>query len=302
MKHETAGDPMTGLKWTRRTTEKIAEQLGKLGIDVSANTVAKLLKQMGFSLRVNHKKLSHGPQQDRDEQFAYIAQLRECFTLSGDPIVSVDTKKRELVGSFKNAGTAWSREPVAVNDHDFRSLASGIAIPYGIYDLEANRASVFVGTSHDTPRFAVDNLEKWWRYDGKRRYRTASRLLILADSGGSNGFRSRAWKYWLQNLADRHQLSITVCHYPAGASKWNPVEHRLFSEISKNWAARPLDSYETVLKYLRSTSTSTGLSVKAYLAAQDYTNGEKISDHCMAQLSLEPHETQPSRNYTLHPR
>ena len=303
MKHETAGDPMTGLKWTRRTTEKIAEELDKLGIDVSANTVAKLLKQMGFSLRVNHKKLSHGSQQDRDEQFTYIAQLRECFTLTGDPIVSVDTKKRELVGSFKNAGTAWSREPVAVNDHDFRSLASGIAIPYGIYDLEANRASVFVGTSHDTPRFAVDNLEKWWRYEGKRRYPTASRLLVLADSGGSNGFRSRAWKFWLQNrLADRHQLAVTVCHYPAGASKWNPIEHRLFCEISKNWAGRPLDSYETVLKYLRSTTTSTGLCVKAYLAPKHYANGERISDQCMAELSLDPHKTQPSRNYTLHPR
>lgn len=303
MEHETAGDPITGLKWTRRTTEKIAEELQKLGIDVSANTVGKLLKQMGFSLRVNHKKLSHGSQPDRDEQFTYIALLRERFTLTGDPIVSIDTKKKELVGSFKNAGTAWSREPVAVNDHDFRSLAQGIAIPYGIYDLLANRASVFVGTSHDTPHFAVDNLEKWWRYDGKRRYPTASRLLILADSGGSNGFRSRAWKYWLQNrLADRHGLSVTVCHYPAGASKWNPIEHRLFSEISKNWAGRPLDSYETVLKYLRSTTTSTGLSVKAYLAPKHYPNGEQISDQCMAQLILNPHETQPTRNYTLHPR
>ena len=260
---------MTGLKWTRRTTEKIAEQLGQLGIDVSANTVAKLLKQMGFSLLVNHKKLSHGPQQDRDEQFTYIAQLRDCFALSGDPIVSVDTKKRELVGSFKNAGTAWSREPVAVNDHDFRSLASGIAIPYGIYDLEANRGSVFVGTSHDTPRFAVDNLEKWWRYDGKWRYPAASRLLILADSGGSNAFRSRAWKYWLQNrLADRHSLAITVCHYPAGASKWNPIEHRLFSEISKNWAGRPLDSYETLVNDHHQGWWLEGLARRAYWLAE----------------------------------
>jgi Rhodopirellula transposase DDE domain len=303
MKHETAGDPMTGLKWTRRTTEKIAEELHKLGIEVSANTVGKLLKQMGFSLRVNHKKLSHGSHADRDEQFTYIARLRERFTQTGDPIVSIDTKKRELVGSFKNAGTAWSREPVAVNDHDFRSLAQGIAIPYGIYDIQANRASVFVGTSHDTPRFAVDNLEKWWRYDGRRRYPAASRLLVLADGGGSNGPRSRAWKCWLQNrLADRHRLSVTVCHYPAGASKWNPIEHRLFSEISKNWAGRPLDSYECVLEYLRSTTTSSGLSVKAYLAPKDYANGEHISDHCMAELILNPHKTQPMRNYTLQPR
>ena len=303
MKHETAGDPMTGLKWTRRTTEKIAEQLHELGSDVSANTVGKLLKQMGFSLRVNHKKLSHGSHADRDDQCTYIGQRRERFTLAGDPIVSIDTKKRELVGSFKNAGLAWTREPVAVNDHDFRSLAQGVAIPYGIYDLEANRASVFVGTSHDTPHFAVDNLEKWWRYDGKWRYPDASRLLVLADGGGSNGPRSRAWKYWLQNrLANRHRIAVTVCHYPAGAFKWNPIEHRLFSEISKNWAGRPLDSYQTVLNYLRSTTTSTGLSVKAYLAIRDYPSGEQISKQSIAELLLHHHETQPSRNYTLHPR
>ena len=303
MKHETAGDPMTGLKWTRRTTEKIAEELKNLGIDVSAKTVGRLLKQMGFSLRVNHKKLSSGSGPDRDEQFAYIAETRERFAQRGWPIVSVDTKKKELVGNFKNGGAAWNREPVLVKDHDFRSTALGIAIPYGIYDVQANRGSLFVGTSHDTPQFAVDNLVKWWVYDGRHRYPKATRLLTLADSGGSNAPRTRAWKHCLQErLCDRHGVTVTVCHYPTGASKWNPIEHRLFSELSKNWAGRPLDSYETIINYAQSTATSTGLKVKAYLVGNDYPKGVKITDEQMAELQLLPHDTQPMRNYTLRPR
>jgi hypothetical protein len=303
MKHETAGDPMTGLKWTRRTTEKIAAELSELGIDVSPNTVAKLLKQMGFSLRVNHKKLSRGAGPDRDEQFAYLTEMRERFARRGWPIVSVDTKKKELVGNFKNGGAAWNREPVRVNDHDFRSDALGIAVPYGIYDVRANRGSLFIGTSFDTPQFAVDNLARWWAYDGRRRYPRATQLLVLADGGGSNGPRNRAWKFALQErLCDRHGLRVTVCHYPTGASKWNPIEHRLFSEISKNWAGRPLDRYETIVRYAQSTTTSTGLEVKAYLVRKDYPKGVKIPDEAMAQLRLRHHDTQPERNYTLHPR
>ena len=303
MKHETAGDPMTGLKWTRRTTEKIAKELAGLGVDVSAKTVARLLKQMGFSLRVNHKGLSRGCGDDRDEQFAYVAEMRELFAKRRCPILSLDTKKRELVGNFKNGGSAWDREPRLVSDHDFRSDALGIAIPYGIYDVQANRGSLFVGTTYDTPQFAVDNLANWWVYDGRRRYPKAKRLLILADGGGSNGYRTRAWKYFLQErLCDGYGLTVTVCHYPSGASKWNPIEHRLFSEISKNWAAKPLDSYETVLNYARSTTTSTGLKVKAYLVRKHYLKGVKIADDEMAQLRLRRHDTQPERNYTLRPR
>ena len=302
MKHETAGDPMTGLKWTRRTTEKIAEELKQLGIDVSAKTVARLLKQMGFSLRVNHKKLSHASGPDRNEQFAYIAEMRESFAKRRWPSVSVDTKKKELVGNFKNGGSAWDREPRLVNDHDFRSGALGIAIPYGLYDVQENRGSLFVGTSHDTPQFAVENLARWWVYDGRRRYPKAKRLLILADGGGSNGYRTRAWKYFLQHrLCDRYGLTVTVCHYPTGASKWNLIEHRLFSEISKNWAGRPLHSYQTILNYARSTTTSIGLEVKAYLVKKHYPEGVKISDEQIAQLRLERHTTQPERNYTLLP-
>jgi hypothetical protein len=303
MKHETAGDPMTGLKWTRRTTEKVAEELRELDIDVSARTVGRLLKKMGFSLRVNHKKLSSGSGPDRDEQFTYIAETRERFERQGCPVVSVDTKKKELVGNFKNGGAAWNREPILVSDHDFRSGAVGIAVPYGIYDVQANLGSLFVGTSHDTSEFAVDNLVKWWVYDGRLRYPNATKLLILADGGGSNGSRTRAWKLALQErLCDRHGLTVTVCHYPTGASKWNPIEHRLFSELSKNWAGRPLDSYQTILKYARSTTTSTGLRVKSYLVPKHYSKGVSVSDQAMAELRLHRHDTQPVRNYTLSPR
>ena len=294
---------MTGLKWTRRTTQKIAAQLYRFGIHVSARTVSRLLKQMDYSLRVNHKKRSAGSGQDRDQQFAYIAETREQFAQQGWPVISVDSKKKELVGHFKNAGTAWRREPLLVNDHDFRSSAHGIAIPYGVYDVQANRGALFIGTSHDTLQFAVDSLSKWWTYDGRRRYPKASQLLVLADGGGSNSHRARAWKYFLQQrFCDRYRLPVTVCHYPTGTSKWNPIEHRLFSEISKNWAGRPLDSYETIINYARSTSTSTGLEVKAYLVHTDYPKGVAITKEQMKQLSIERHDTQPTRNYTLLPR
>lgn len=304
MKHETAGDPMTGLKWTHKTTEKIADELTRLGIQISARTVGKLLRQMGFSLRVNHKKVcTAGSRADRDEQFVYIAELREEFAAAGNPVLSADTKKKEPVGRFKNPGKTWEGEPVLVLDHDFLSNAEGKAVPYGVYDVQRNTGSVFVGISHDTAEFAAGALEKWWRYTGKHQYQGADKLLILADGGGSNSARNRAWKVNLQEkLCDRHGITVTVSHYPTGASKWNPVEHRLFSEISKNWAGRPLDSYETVLNYLRTTSTSTGLSVKAYMDVRTYETGVKISDEQMAALSLHPHAIQPNRNYTLKPR
>jgi hypothetical protein len=303
MADDTAGDPVSGIKWSRRTTEKIAGELRSGGIDVCPNTVARLLKGLGFRLRVNHKKLSGGSGPDRDAQFAYIAAQRDAFARQGWPIISIDSKKRELVGNFKNHGATWRREPTLVNDHDFRSQAKGIALPYGVYDIGANRGYLFVGTSHDTAAFAADNLAKWWAYVGRRRYPGMNDLLVLADGGGSNGARNRAWKHAVQNrLCDRYGLTVTVCHYPTGASKWNPIEHRLFSEVSKNWAGRPLDSYETVLNYARTTRTSTGLEVNAYLVQADYPKGIKISDQAMDQLRLRPHGTQPVRNYTLSPR
>lgn len=306
MRHETAGDPMSGLKWTRKTTKKIADELGNLDIHVSGNTVGRLLKDMDFALRVNHKKLSSGSRSDRDErdeQFVYISELKETFANEGNPIVSVDTKKKELVGNFKNPGTAWSQTPVLVKDHDFRSEADGLAVPYGVYDIQSNQGTVFVGMSSDTAEFAVDSIVSWWRDDGKTSYPDADHLLILADGGGSNAARNRAWKANLQEkICDRFKIAVTVSHYPTGASKWNPIEHRLFSEISKNWAGRPLDSFTTILRYIRTTETDAGLKVKAYLVEKLYEPGVKIPNDQMAALSLRPHDIQPRRNYTLQPR
>jgi hypothetical protein len=302
MQHDTAGDPISGLKWTRKTTVKVAAELQRLGIDVSDRTVARLLRQMGFALRVNHKKLSGASPQNRDAQFTHIAEVRERFAAQGLPLISIDTKKKELVGRFKNAGASWERRPVLVNDHDFRSDATGIAIPYGIYDLRANRGTVFVGHSCDTPEFAVDCLETWWRTEGRPRHHNAEQLAILADGGGSNAASSRAFKYGLQTrLCNRFGLTVTVAHYPPGASKWNPIEHRLFSEISKNWAGRPLDSYETILHHIETTTTSTGLRVKAHLMEKPYEKGVKISDAQMRELAIAKDPLLPKWNYTLRP-
>ena len=263
LEYDTAGDPITGLRWSRRTTAKVALALGDFGIRVSPNTVARLLHQMGYSLRVNHKKLSTDHSPDRNDQFLYLSDLRERFQRRGHPIISVDTKKRELVGAFKNPGARWDLSPRLVNDHDFRSDATGVAIPYGIYDLLGNRGSVVVGVSHDTPAFAAHAISHWWQREGSLRYPRSRQILILSDTGGSNGCRCRAWKTELQaQLADSFGLILTVAHYPTGASKWNPIEHRLFSEISKNWAA----SRSTAIK--RSSASSVPPKLKqAYRSA-----------------------------------
>ncbi len=302
MKHDTAGDPMSGLKWTRRTTTKIAAELHELGIKVSDRTVAALLKKMGFSLRVNHKKLAGASHPHRDVQFNRITELRERGAAENTPVISVDTKKKELVGTFKNPGAKWDRAPVLVNDHDFRSQAEGVAVPYGVYDLQANTGTVFIGTSYDTAKFAVDCVEKWWRTEGCRRYPHVKCLTILADGGGSNGCTRRAWKFGLHHqLCQRHGLTVTVAHYPPGTSKWNPIEHRLFSELSKNWAGRPLDTLETILKYARTTATTTGLRLRAHLVRRRYHKGVKISDAQMRQLAITTDDTLPRWNYTIGP-
>ncbi len=302
MEHDTAGDPMTGLKWTRRTTEKIARELAQFGgIEVSANTVGRILKALGYSLRVNHKKIASGTGPARDAQFQQISAIRDRFSRRGLPVISVDTKKKELVGNFKTPGAAWHKQAVAVKDHDFRSQGLGLAVPYGIYDIQANRGSVFVGASHDTPQFAVSSIEKWWRYDGCHRWSKAKELLILADCGGSNGYRCRAWKHELQQFSNRHRIKITVSHYPPGTSKWNPIEHRLFSEISKNWAGRPLDSFATIQNYISTTSTTTGLAVKAYIDPKTYAKGIKINVEQMNQLNIQKHDALPNWNYTFTP-
>ncbi len=302
LEHETAGDPMTGLKWRRRTTDKIAVLLAGSGILVSSNTVARLLHQMGYSLRVNHKMLPADFSPDREQQFEYISKLRTRFQNRQHPIISVDTKKRELVGNFKNQGTRWDRSPILVNDHDFRTNSIGVAIPYGVYDILSNRGSIFVGISHDTACFAVRSIATWWSREGAYRYPNNESLLILADPGGSNSCRTYAWKTEIQKqICNRFGLTVTIAHYPTGTSKWNPVEHRLFSEISKNWAGEPLTSYEKILKFIRTTTTQTGLQVAAYLDRKAYETGASPTNEERRRLRLLPHETLPKWNYTIAP-
>jgi hypothetical protein len=299
----TAGDPITGLKWTRKTTLKLSDELRKLDIQVGARTVARLLHGLKYRLRVNHKKLSGGSawtRSQRNQQFLYIEDMRRSFAQKGLPVISIDTKKKELVGRFKNPGTVWTKVATPVNDHDFRSDASYIASPYGVFDPVANRGHILVGTSHDTPAFAADCITRWWKTDGRSHYPEADKLLILADTGGSNGSRCRAWKHGLMNkLCVPNGLEITVCHYPPGASKWNPIEHRLFSHISKNWAGEPLVTLQTMLNFIRTTKTNTGLRVRATLMNGNYPTGLTPTAAQMATLSLLPHDVLPHWNYTI---
>jgi len=313
MEYETPGDPITGLKWTRKATEKIAKELRSFDISVGRTTVGKLLKKMDFSLKVNHKKKALGSNKtpearaQRDKQFRYIKALCNQFADKGYPIISVDSKKREMVGDFKNNGAAWRRKAFEVSDHDFRQYAEGVAIVRGVYDVQANTGFMCIGIHHDTPAFAADSIAKWWKQVGVKCFPGRKELLVLADAGGSNGYRVRAWKYELQRkLCDPNELCVTVCHYPPGASKWNPIEHRLFSSISNNWQGIPLNSYETILKYMRSTKTAPeatpGLKVRATLVLKKYGNGQKVSDDQMSLLELKRHETLPLWNYSILPR
>lgn len=293
---------MTGLRWCRRTTVTIAEELTTMDIFLSPNTVARLLHQMGYSLRVNAKQVATTRSPDRDRQFTYLAELRAHFQRRHLPIISVDTKKRELVGNFKNAGRRWECQPRRVYDHDFRTDSIGVAIPYGIYDVQENRGTIVVGVSRDTPAFAAHAIALWWDQEGSRRYRSSRQLLILADTGGSNGYRTHAWKTELQKqLASQYRLAVTVAHYPTGASKWNPIEHRLFSALSLNWAGEPLDSYQKILNYARTTTTRTGLTVTAYFDRRGYPTGAKPSPDELASLRLQHHDVLPNWNYTIQP-
>ena len=307
MEHETAGDPVSGCKWTRKTTAKIAQQLQRTGIRVSAKTVARLLKQMNYSLRLNLKCLESGqskppdPRQ-RDMQFRYIRSQIRSYETHAMPIISVDTKSRELIGPFHHPGRKWSKGPIKVLDHDFPSDSSGVAIPYGIYDITRNEGFVCIGTSYDTSEFAVDSICTWWQKSGSHHYPYANRLLILADCGGSNGYRLRLWKQQLKTtFCDRFGLQVKVCHYPPGSSKWNPIEHRMFSFISNNWAAQPLIDYETVLKFIRTTRTSTGLKIRSLLTKKKYQKGKKVSDKQMKQINLKRYTQRPNWNYSISP-
>jgi hypothetical protein len=301
---ETAGDPMSDQKWVRSSLRELSLRMEQAEHPVSPPTVARLLDHMGYALHVNAKKVEANANHPyRNEQFEYIAAQRGAFQAAGLPIISVDTKKKELIGNFKNGGQAWSKEAEAVSVHDFRQDALGRAVPYGIYDLASNRGTVYVGSSGDTPQFAVDAIARWWESQGGRTFPGASKLLILADGGGSNGWLPRLWKRQLQaQLCDGLGLTVTVCHYPTGCSKWNPVEHRLFGPISVNWAGKPLRSWEAMLAYIQGTRTSTGLEVSAFLQDGEYKTGQKVSDAEMRALNLERHAVCPNWNYTLRPR
>lgn len=295
---------MSGQKWVRSSVRHLSATLQNMGHAMSPPTVGRLLKGLGYALHVNAKKLEAGANHpDRTMQFEHIAEQRARFAAAGWPIISVDTKKTELIGTFKNAGHAWSQVAEAVNVHDFRSEALGRAVPYGIYDVTHNRGTVYVGSSADTAQFAVDVLVRWWQTEGCLAFPHAKQLLILADGGGSNGCRLRLWKQQLQEqLADRLGLTVTVCHYPRGCSKWNPIEHRLFGPISLNWAGKPLRTWETMLAYLRGTATTTGLVVTAVRHEMVYQTGQRISDAEMKTLNLTRHDCCPVWNYTIRPR
>src|SRR5438445_4379617 len=300
----TAGDPMSAVRWTNQSTQSIAEELTRRGHQLSDKTVARCLREMEYSLQLN-RKTKEGPQHpNRDAQFRYINHQEATFRASGDPVISVDTKKKELVGAFQNKGRTWRPQgrPYEVNVHDFPSQAEGKAIPYGTYDVLQDRAVVNVGISHDTAEFAVESIRRWWRMDGRRRYGAADRLLICADAGGSNSSRGRAWKVQLQALADEIGIAITVCHYPPGTSKWNRVEHRLFSFISLTWKGQPLWSYESVVNLIGATRTRSGLKVKAILDTNEYETGVEVSKEQMQNLRMRRHKTHPDWNYTLSPR
>jgi hypothetical protein len=285
------------------TPKKIANCLQEsLDIKVSATTVRRLLWQLEYSLKGNNKTLSAGSHPDRDKQFGIIEHIRQQFSKTGDPIISVDTKKKELIGLFKNPGRTWCQEAREVKDHDFRSESLGIAAPYGIYDVNLNFGIVVIGKSADTPEFAVNSIATWWQHHGRYQYQNSKRLLILADSGGSNGARPRAFKKFLQErIADEYGLEVTVSHYPTGASKWNPIEHRMFSEISKNWAGHPLESFETLINFVRDTRTETGLRIEAYFDESEYEKGIKVNDKEFKLLNITKNDKQSSWNYTILP-
>ena len=301
----TRGDPESPLRWTCKSTQVLATEIfSRSGITVSDRTVAKLLRDHGYSLQAPNKSVEGAQHPDRNEQFEHINAKAEDFIARGLPVISVDTKKKELVGNFKNAGQEWQRqgEPELVDVHDFPSDAVGKAIPYGVYDIAANDGFVSVGVDHDTPVFAATTIEAWWQQVGAKRYATAREIFITADAGGSNSYRSHVWKFELQRLADAHDVSIHVSHFPPGTSKWNKVEHRLFSFISMNWRGRPLRSYETVVNLIGNTTNWGGLVVRARLDRRKYATGKKVSAKDLRALKVERDAFHGDWNYVIRPR
>ncbi len=304
MEESTVGDPMSPLKWNSKSTYQIQEYITSQGHQISEDTIQRRLRKLGYSLQANRKNKEGESHVDRDRQFRYISRTAKQFLRRNEPVISVDTKKKERVGNFKNDGQKWHKKGQApqVNVHDFPSLSEGTAIPYGAYDVHRNEGMVNVGTTHDTAEFAVESIRRWWRQFGVRHYPNALRLLICADSGGSNAARNRAWKYYLQKFSSEAELEVVVSHYPPGTSKWNKIEHRMFSFISLNWKGEPLVSFETVVNMISATKTKQGLHLKAVLDKRYYETGVKISKDQMEELNLRPHRQNPEWNYSLLPR
>jgi len=302
----TRGDPESPLRWTCKSVRRLAEELQQEGHAVSYQTVAELLHALDYSLQANQKTLEGRQHVDRDAQFEYINRKAHRYLKQGEPVISVDTKKKELVGDFKNGGREWQiqgqPEPVRVHDFEIRQPDKGKVAPYGVYDLGRNVGWVSVGVDHDTAAFAVESIRRWWRWMGRPSYRKAKRLLVTADSGGSNGARVRLWKWELQQFADEAGLEISVCHFPPGTSKWNKIEHRLFSFISQNWRGKPLISHEVIINLIAATTSKTGLAVRSDLDLNTYPAGIKISDQQMAELRLRRDTFHGDWNYKLLPR
>jgi hypothetical protein len=300
----TRGDPQSPLRWTCKSTRKLAAALHALGHQVGERTVARLLQDLGYSLQANRKTKEGAAHPDRDAQFQHINEQTKAFQQRGRPVVSVDTKKKELVGDFKNGGREW--QPIGVPEqvrvHDFEDKELGKAIPYGVYDVTANTGWVSVGTDHDTAEFAVETLRRWWRQVGASTYPKATELLVIADGGGSNGSRTRLWKAELQGLADELAMRISVCHLPPGTSKWNKIEHRMFAYITQNWRGKPLVSHEVIVQLIGSTTTQTGLTIRAEINTGRYAPGRKIPDKAFADIRIKREAFHGEWNYTIVPR
>jgi hypothetical protein len=300
----TRGDPQSPLRWTCKSTPHLAKELVARGHTVSQRSVCDLLAQLDYSLQATRKIHEGGKQADRDEQFGHIATMASQYQAAGDPVVSVDTKKKELIGDFKNSGREWQPKgtPEAVRVYDFIDPELGKVAPYGVYDVGANQGWVSVGITHDTAEFAVESIRRWWREMGQPLYPAARRLLITADCGGSNGYRVRLWRVQLQTLADDLGMVIQVCHFPPGTSKWNKIEHRMFCHITQNWRGRPLVSREVVVNLIGNTTTAQGLRIQAQLDERDYPAGIKVSDQELAELAIERDTFHGEWNYRLKPR
>ena len=300
----TRGDPMCPLLWTCKSTRKLAEELRREGHEISHMTVARLISDMGYSLQANRKTLEGTSVPDRDAQFRHISRQVRAFQKQGQPVISVDAKKRELMGEMKNSGREWRPQgaPLPVNVYDFRDPDRGVAIPYGVYDLERNEGWVSVGLDHDTAQFATATIERWWRKMGRRVYDGARRLLITADGGGSNGSRHRLWKWGLQQVADRLGLEISVCHFPPGTSKWNKIEHRMFCHITENWRGRPLVSRAVVVNLIGNVRTNRGLQIKADIDEHRYPLGVQVTDEQLSQIHIKKSDFHGDWNYTILPK